>query len=83
MYLGKIVELAPKEALYDAPLHPYTQALLAAVPVPNPQKRRARVLLSGENNPHWLSVPPPLRRAPSTMRNDHSATNRYRRCQSA
>jgi oligopeptide/dipeptide ABC transporter ATP-binding protein len=48
MYLGKIVETAPADALFAAPRHPYTRALLAAVPVPDPGLRRARALLSGE-----------------------------------
>jgi oligopeptide/dipeptide ABC transporter ATP-binding protein len=48
MYLGRIVEIAGKRALYAAPKHPYTQALLAAVPVPRPSARQALVPLSGE-----------------------------------
>lgn len=48
MYLGRLVELAESELLYSEPLHPYTQALLSAVPVPDPQFEREQVLLTGD-----------------------------------
>lgn len=57
MYLGRVVELAPKAALFNAPRHPYTQALLAAIPVPDPMRRRQRVVLRGD--PPSPQNPPP------------------------
>ena len=55
MYLGKIVELAERQELFSAPMHPYTKALLSAVPVPDPQKKTQRTVLQGD-------VPSPIKR---------------------
>jgi len=69
MYLGRVMELASSDALYESPRHPYTLALLSASPIPDPTARRQRIILSGEI-PSPIDPPPGCRfstRCPEVM----------------
>ena len=58
MYLGKLVEIGDSDQVYSNPLHPYTQALLSSIPIPDPikEKKRKRIILKGEP-PHPMDPP--------------------------
>jgi peptide/nickel transport system ATP-binding protein len=73
MYLGKIIEMAPARILYQDPLHPYTLALLSAVPVPDPSLKRQEIILQGE-------VPSPIN-PPSGCRFHPRCSFREKECQ--
>jgi oligopeptide/dipeptide ABC transporter ATP-binding protein len=60
MYLGKLAELTDSETLYKTPLHPYSQALLSASPVPDPRRKKTRVILTGDV-PSPIAPPPGCR----------------------
>jgi oligopeptide/dipeptide ABC transporter, ATP-binding protein, C-terminal domain len=77
MYLGAIVETAPTQTLFDSPAHPYTRALLASVPVPDPRNRRNLARLTGDVPSPWTCrrgavfirvVPRRCRNAPASTR---------------
>jgi len=82
MYLGKVVELTDRDSLYQNPLHPYTQALLSAVPIPDPlvEERRQRIILEGDvpspaNPPHGCNF---STRCPAVMDICHQEDPEFR-----
>jgi len=92
MYLGRIVELAKSETLYKTPLHPYTQGLLSAIPVPDPaiEAQRQRIILEGDvpspvKPPSGCSFHPRCWKAQAICRSvtpplEEKQTNHYTAC---
>lgn len=70
MYLGKIVEMGPTEDIISDPLHPYTQALIAAVPVPDPSIRNEEIPINGRIPSSGVNLPPGCRFSPRCPYND-------------
>ena len=84
MYLGKLMEVSPAEELYTKPIHPYTGALLAAIPIPDPRENRSRerIVVSGEppnpiNPPSGCVFHPRYPRATDICRNIEPPLARY------
>ncbi|AEH51386.1 ABC transporter ATP-binding protein [Pseudothermotoga thermarum] len=76
MYLGKIVEICDSEELYTNPLHPYTKALISAIPIPNPKVKRQRIILEGDvpspfNPPQGCRFTPRCRYAMEICKKEH------------
>lgn len=85
MYLGFVVEMAPKTELYAKPSHPYTQALLSAVPIPDPGHQKERIILEGDI-PSTINLPKGCRLLPdakSANRNVWREDRRPRRSSQA
>jgi peptide/nickel transport system ATP-binding protein len=84
MYLGRIVEIAPTEELVEKPLHPYTKALIAAIPEPDPRNRfkYRNVPIKGEI-PSAAAIPPGCRFRPRCVAFDNASDDVKTRCQSA
>ena len=75
MYSGKLVEMAKTDELFDNPLHPYTEALISAIPIPDPNTKVERILLPGEV-PSPINPPPGCRFAPRCLKNkQHSCVH--------
>ena len=86
MYLGKLMEVSPAEELYAKPIHPYTSALLAAIPIPDPRENRARerIVVSGEppnpiDPPSGCVFHPRCPRATDVCRDGRAAARRATR----
>jgi oligopeptide/dipeptide ABC transporter ATP-binding protein len=93
MYVGRIVETAPTEALFASPKHPYTEALMSSVPIPDPRLRSERIVLQGEvadpaNTPPGCHFHPRCKYATAVCREqapaqEEVAPNHYVRCHRA
>ena len=84
MYAGRLVEAGPKKKIFENPLHPYTQCLLAVSPKPDPERPQSPRVLSGRGarpveSPHGLRLPPPLPQGHAAVQDDRPRRDAYRR----